>query len=281
MGVKQFLRLLSVGLMTAFYSVIAHAEYAWNFPAPATPMAADTLHVHNEFMLIVAVIFVVVLSIMIYSLVNHRKSKGYKASKFTGPANKRQLLWTLVPFAILLYIDFILMGIPAYHSIEIMQDTKSNADMAIKVVGSQWRWQYEYLDGEAQGVKFVSNLSTPQDQIDNKAEKGENYLLEVDNHLVLPVGKKVRILLTSTDVIHNWWVPAFGAARDAIPGFLRETWVKIDVPGTYTGQCKELCGRGHGFMPIVVDAVSQEEYSKWVAQQKEKLAAASAGADKE
>jgi cytochrome c oxidase subunit 2 len=148
-------------------------------------------------------------------------------------------------------------------------------------VGSQWRWQYEYLDGEAQGIKFVSNLSTPQDQIDNKAEKGQNYLLEVDNHVVLPVGKKVRILLTSTDVIHNWWVPAFGAARDAIPGFLRETWVKIDVPGTYTGQCKELCGRGHGFMPIVVDAVSQQEYSKWVAQQKEKLAAASAGADKE
>jgi cytochrome c oxidase subunit 2 len=232
-------------------------------------------------MLIVMVIFVVVLGIMIYSLVNHRKSKGYKPSKFTGPANKRQLIWTLVPFAILLYIDFILMGIPAFHSIEIMQDTKSNADMAIKVVGSQWRWQYEYLDGEAQGIKFVSNLSTPQDQIENKADKGENYLLEVDNHLVLPVGKKVRILLTSTDVIHNWWVPAFGAARDAIPGFLRETWVKVDVPGTYTGQCKELCGRGHGFMPIVVDAVSQEEYSKWVAQQKEKLAAASAGADKE
>lgn len=281
MGVKQFLRFLSVGLISALYSVVAHAEYTWNFPAPATPMAADTLHVHNEFMLIVMVIFVVVLGIMIYSLVNHRKSKGYKPSKFTGPANKSQLIWTLVPFAILLYIDFILMGIPAFHSIEIMQDTKSNADMAIKVVGSQWRWQYEYLDGEAQGVKFVSNLSTPQDQIENKADKGENYLLEVDNHLVLPVGKKVRILLTSTDVIHNWWVPAFGAARDAIPGFLRETWVKVDVPGTYTGQCKELCGRGHGFMPIVVDAVSQEEYSKWVAQQKEKLAAASAGADKE
>ena len=281
MGVKQFLKLLSVALMSMVYSGMANAAYTWNFPTPVTPMAEDTLHVHNEFMVIVGVIFIVVLGIMIYSLVNHRKSQGFKPSKFTGPANKRQLLWTLVPFAILLYIDFILMGIPAYHSIEIMRDTKTNADMVIKVTGSQWRWQYEYMDGEAQGVKFVSDLSTPQDQIDNKAEKGQNYLLEVDNHVVLPVGKKVRILLTSTDVIHNWWVPAFGAARDAIPGFLRETWVKVDVPGTYTGQCKELCGRGHGFMPIVVDAVSQEEYSKWAADQKAKLAAASAGADKE
>ena len=277
----RFLRLLSVGLVFSLCSISAHAEYAWNFPLPATPMAADTLQVHNKFMLIVMVIFLIVLGIMIYSLVNHRKSKGYKPAEFTGPANRFQLLWTLVPFAILLFIDFILMGIPAYHSVLTMQDTKTNADMAIKIVGSQWRWQYEYLDGEAKGVKFVSNLSTPQDQIDNKAEKGANYLLEVDNHLVLPVGKKVRILLTSTDVIHNWWVPSFGAARDAIPGFLRETWVTIETPGTYTGQCKELCGRGHGFMPVVVDAVSQEEYSKWVGQQKAKLAAASAGADKQ
>ena len=277
----QFLSKVFFGLFFALSGSSAFADYTWNFPTPVTPMALDTLQVHNKFMVVVSIIFVVVLGIMIYSLVNHRKSKGQKASKATGPSTKSQIIWTIVPFAILLYIDFILMGIPAYHSVLLMEDTKTNADMVVKVTGLQWRWQYEYMDGDARGIKFVSNLSTPQDQIENKADKGENYLLEVDNHLVLPVGKKVRILLTSTDVIHNWWVPAFGAARDAIPGFLRETWVKVDVPGTYAGQCKELCGRGHGFMPIVVDAVSQEEYSKWVAQQKEKLAAASAGADKE
>lgn len=278
--VMQFLKKAVLGVMMTMTSLVAHAEYTWNFPMPATPMAADTLHVHNKFMVIVMIIFVVVLAIMIYSIVNHRKSKGYKAATFSGPSTKSQVLWTLVPFAILMYIDFILMGIPAYHSIVMMEDTKTNADMVIKVTGSQWRWQYEYLDGEAQGIKFVSNLTTPQDQIDNQADKGKDYLLEVDNHLVVPVGKKVRVLLTATDVIHNWWVPAFGSARDAIPGFLRETWVRVDVPGTYRGQCKELCGKGHGFMPIVVDAVSAEDYTKWVADQKTKLAAASAGADK-
>jgi cytochrome c oxidase subunit 2 len=267
--------------MLAATSMAAHAEYAWNFPKPATPMAVDTLHVHNKFMLITMVIFVVVLAIMIYSIYTHRKSKGYKAATFTGPSTKAQVFWTLVPFAILLYIDFILMGIPAYHSVVMMENTKNDAEMVIKVTGMQWRWQYEYMDGDAQGIKFVSNLTTPEDQIYNKAPKGENYLLEVDNHLVLPVDKKVRILLTSTDVIHTWWVPAFGVARDAIPGFLRETWAQIDEPGTYRGQCKELCGKGHGFMPVVVDAVPEEEFKAWVAAKKQELAAESAGADKE
>ncbi len=278
--VMQFLKKAGLGVLLAMLSMAAHAEFTWNFPTPATPMAMDTLHVHNKFMVIVMIIFLVVLGIMIYSIVNHRKSKGYKPATFTGPSTRSQVIWTLVPFAILLYIDFILMGIPAYHSVVMMEDTKTNADMVVKVTGSQWRWQYEYMSGDAQGIKFVSNLSTPQDQIDNKEPKGEHYLLEVDNHLVLPVGKKVRILLTSTDVIHNWWVPAFGSARDAIPGFLRETWVRVDVPGTYRGQCKELCGKGHGFMPVVVDAVPEDQYKVWVADQKVKLAAASAGADK-
>jgi cytochrome c oxidase subunit 2 len=277
----QFLKKVGMGLMFAVWSLAAHAEYAWNFPKPVTPMAADTLHVHNKFMVIIMVIFVVVLAIMIYSIIKHRKSKGYKAADFTGPSTRAQVIWTLVPFAILLYIDFILMGIPAYHSVVLMEDTKNNAEMVIKVTGSQWRWQYEYMDGEAQGIKFVSNMTTPEDQIQNKAEKGENYLLEVDNHLVLPVDKKVRILLTSNDVIHTWWVPAFGAARDAIPGFLRETWVKIEEPGTYRGQCKELCGKGHGFMPVVVDAVPEDKYKEWVAAKKTEMTAASADSAKE
>jgi cytochrome c oxidase subunit 2 len=277
----QFLSKVFFGLFFALSGSSAFADYTWNFPTPVTPMALDTLQVHNKFMVVVSIIFIVVLGIMIYSLVNHRKSKGQKASKATGPSTKSQIIWTIVPFAILLYIDFILMGIPAYHSVLLMEDTKTNADMVVKVTGLQWRWQYEYMDGDAKGIKFVSNLSTPQDQIDNKASKGKDYLLEVDNRLVLPVDKKVRLLMTSTDVIHNWWVPAFGSARDAIPGFLRETWVKIEKPGTYRGQCKELCGKGHGFMPVVVDAVSEKEFKAWAQDQKVKLAAANAGADKQ
>lgn len=277
----RLLRRIGLGMMLALWSVAANAELNWNFPKPVTPMAADTLHVHNKFMVIIMVIFLVVLGIMIYSIVNHRKSKGYQAAQFSGPSTRAQVLWTLVPFAILIYIDFILMGIPAYHSVVMMEDTKNGADMVVKVTGMQWRWQYEYMDGDAQGIKFVSNLKTPEDQILNKAEKGEHYLLEVDNELVLPVDKKVRILLTSNDVIHTWWVPQFGTARDAIPGFLRETWAKIEEPGVYRGQCKELCGKGHGFMPVVVKAVPEEEYKAWVAAKKQEMESASAGAEKE
>lgn len=279
--VMQFIRKAGLSILLAMTSFAAHAEYAWNFPKPVTPMALDTLHVHNKFMLITMAIFVIVLAVMIYSIVVHRKSRGYKASNFTGPSTKSQVFWTLVPFAILLYIDFILMGIPAYHSVVMMEDTKTDAEMVIKITGSQWRWQYEYMDGEAQGIKFVSNLTTPQEQIQNQAEKTPEYLLEVDNPLVLPVGQKVRVLLTASDVIHNWWIPAFGSARDAIPGFLRETWVKVEEPGIYRGQCKELCGKGHGYMPAVVKALPESEYKTWVAAKKQELAAASAGADKE
>jgi cytochrome c oxidase subunit II len=268
-------------LALILWSFAAYAEMNWNFPKPVTPMALDTLHVHNKFMVISMIIFFAVLGIMIYSIINHRKSKGHTASTFTGPTTKSQVFWTLVPFVLLLYIDFILMGIPAYHSVIMMEDTKNGADMVLKVTGMQWRWQYEYMDGDAKGIKFVSNLKTPQDQIDGKAEKGAEYLLEVDNPVVLPVGKKVRVLLTANDVIHTWWVPQFGTARDAIPGFLRETWVKIEEPGTYKGQCKELCGKGHGFMPVVVNAVSDAEFKTWADSKKTELAAASAGADKE
>ncbi|WP_049821880.1 cytochrome c oxidase subunit II [Methylovorus sp. MP688] len=268
-------------LLGALLPLTAHADYAWNFPKPVTPMALDTLQVHNKFMIIVMVIFVVVLGIMIYSIVMHRKSRDYQPAGFTGPSTRAQLFWTLVPFAILLYIDFILMGIPAFHSVVAMEDTRTDADMVIKVTGSQWRWQYEYMDGPAKGISFVSNMTTPQEQINNQAAKNPEYLLEVDNPLVLPTDKKVRVLLTSSDVIHNWWIPAFGAARDAIPGFLRETWVKIEEPGTFRGQCKELCGKGHGFMPAVVIAKNEQEFNAWATSKKAELQAAAAGADKE
>ncbi|MBZ0096659.1 MAG: cytochrome c oxidase subunit II [Sulfuricella sp.] len=266
------------GFAAIFSSGLVHAEYAWNFPEPVTPLALDTLHVHNKFMLISIAIFFAVLAIMIYSIFAHRKSKGHQPADFTGPSTKSQVIWTLVPFALLLFIDFVVMGIPAYHSVVMMEDTKTDADMVLKVTGSQWKWQYEY---PAEGIKFVSTMTTSEEQIYNKEAKGEHYLLDVDNHVVLPVNKKVRILLTSTDVIHTWWIPQFGAKRDAIPGFMRETWAKIEKPGIYRGQCAELCGKGHGFMPIVVEAVSEADYKVWVAQQKAKQVSAAASAERE
>ncbi len=270
----QVFKKIGLGLAAMLASLNAFADYSWNFPEPVTPMALDTLHVHNKFMLISMLIFAVVLAIMIYSIFAHRKNKGYKAVEDKAPSTAVEIFWVLVPFVILLLIDFVIMGIPAYHSVVMMEDTRDKADMVIKITGSQWRWQYEYLDGDAQGIKFVSNLTTTADQQHNAAEKDENYLLEVDNHLVLPVGEKVRILMTASDVLHNWWVPQFGSSRVAVPGFIRETWVQVDKAGTYRGQCKELCGKGHGYMPVVVDAVPMEDYKVWAAAKKVELAKA-------
>ena len=275
---KVFLKLGAV--FFAVGSTVAYADYQWNFPEPVTPIARDTMHVHNLFSVICIVIFLVVLAIMIYSIINHRKGKIANPSTATGPSTKVQVFWTLVPFMILLYIDFILIGIPAWHAIVMMEDTKTDAQMVIKVTGSQWKWQYDYPE---EGISFVSTLTTPASQIDNSEAKGEHYLLEVDNPLVLPINKKIRFLMTSSDVIHEWWVPAFASKRNAIPGFIREIWATIEKPGTYRGQCTELCGKGHGYMPVVVEAVTQEKYDEWVANQKQKMqpVAVTASADKE
>ncbi len=269
------LAIAASGLL-ALLPASALADYTWNFPTPVTPIARDTLKIHNEFMIIIGVLFIVVFAIMIYSMIKHRKSIGHQPAKFSGPTGTVQWIWALVPFGILLFIDFVLMGIPAYHAVVDMEDTKTRADMVLKVTGMQWKWQYEYPEA---GVRFISNMSTPREQIANKEAKGEHYLLEVDNEVVLPVGKKVRVLLTATDVIHTWWVPQFGVKRDAVPGFLRETWVKIEEPGVYRGQCAELCGKDHGFMPVVVRAVPEPEYAAWIEKKKGEQAAA-AGADK-
>jgi cytochrome c oxidase subunit II len=270
----QGMKKLGVSAFALLYSLSARADYTFNFPDPVTPMALDTLHVHNKFMLITAVIFVVVLAIMIYSIVKHRHDKGYKAVVDKPPSTTVEIFWTLIPFVILLLIDFVIMGIPAYHSVVMMEDTRDQSTMVIKITGSQWRWQYEYLDGDAKGIKFVSNLATSNDQLNNKEEKGEHYLLEVDNPLVLPVGEKVRILMTASDVLHNWWVPQFGSSRVAVPGFIRETWVQVEKAGVYRGQCKELCGKGHGYMPVVVNAVSKEEFAAWAGKKQEEQKAA-------
>jgi cytochrome c oxidase subunit 2 len=215
-------------------------------------------------------IFVVVFGAMFYSIARHRKSLGAKPASFHDNV-KLEVLWTIIPFLILVG-----MAIPSTATLIEMEDT-SKSDMTVKITGYQWKWKYDYPDHD---VSFFSNLSTPADQIENRADKGEHYLLEVDNPVVLPVGKKVRFLLTANDVLHAWWVPQLGVKKDAIPGFINEMWTRIDQPGVYRGQCAELCGKDHGFMPIVVNAVSQEDFDKWVASQKQRAASDAAAADK-
>jgi cytochrome c oxidase subunit 2 len=219
------------------------------------------------------VIFVGVFGTMFYSVLKHRKSQGYKAANFHHSTTV-EIIWTIIPF-------FILVGMayPATKTIIAMKDT-SSADITIKTTGYQWKWGYDYITGEGEGISFFSNLATPKAQINNAASKNENYLLEVDNPLVVPVGKKVRILLTANDVIHAWWVPALGAKQDAIPGYVRDTWFTADKPGTYRGQCAELCGKEHGFMPIVVEVVEPQKYAQWVAEQKKKSAATAVDTNK-
>ena len=260
-----------VGAVLSLVAGGAQAAYALNLHAPVTEIARQIYDLHMLIVYVCLAIFVVVFGIMFYSLYKHRKSVGHEAAQF-HEHHVLEIIWTIIPAVIL-----IAMAIPATRTILAMKDT-SAADMTVKVTGHQWKWEYDYIGKD---VKFISNLSTTQDQIDGKSEKGENYLLEVDNPMVVPVGKKVRVLLTAEDVIHSWSVPSFGVKQDAIPGFIKETWFKADAPGTYRGQCSELCGKAHGFMPIVVEAVSEEKYAAWIDAKKAEAAAGAAGADKE
>ena len=266
-------KMLSALLGTVLSTVMggAQAAYELNLKAPATEIAGQIYDLHMLIVYVCLAIFVVVFSVMFYSIYKHRKSVGHKAVQF-HEHHMLEVVWTIIPALIL-----IAMAVPATKTIFAMKDTTA-ADMTVKVTGYQWKWEYDYLDKD---VRFISTLITPQDQIDNKAEKGENYLLEVDNPMVVPTGKKVRVVLTANDVIHAWWVPEFGVKQDAIPGFIKEVWFKVDKEGTYRGQCAELCGKAHGFMPIVVEAVSEEKYSEWIASKKDAAAAANAGSDKE
>ena len=250
---------LATGIFLTLFSGVAAAAYEYNLPPPVTPIGREILGLHNAIFLICVVIFVVVFGAMFYSIFAHRKSRGYKAAKF-HESTTVEIVWTAIPFFIL-----VAMAIPSTATLLRMEDTKTAADLVVKVTGHQWKWQYEYLD---QDINFFSVLSTPSDQIENKSPKGEHYLLEVDKPLVIPVGKKVRFLITANDVIHSWWVPAFGVKKDAIPGFINESWTRVDEAGTYRGQCAELCGKDHGFMPIVVEVKSAADYSAWVASQK-------------
>jgi cytochrome c oxidase subunit 2 len=258
--------LLAGGLMTGLWTVAAAAQSRIDFQTPQSPIAREVYDLHLIILGICVVIFVGVFGVMLYSIIKHRKSAGYKAAHFHENTTV-EMIWTIVPFFVL-----IVMMIPSSNVLLAMRDA-SSPDMTIKVTGYQWKWGYEYLQGEGQGIQFYSTLATPRDQIEGREPKGPNYLLEVDNPLVVPVGKRVRVLTTAQDVIHSWWVPALGVKQDANPGFIRDAWFKADAPGVYRGQCAELCGKDHGFMPIVVHAVTPEKYASWVAGQKKMMVA--------
>ncbi|MFQ6021341.1 MAG: cytochrome c oxidase subunit II [Acidiferrobacterales bacterium] len=267
---RRFLSLISgVGLLVA--SKLAGAAYEYDFPTPVTPIARDILDLHHLIFFICVIIFIGVFGVMFYSVYAHRKSLGHKAAKF-HENSKLEVVWTIIPFLIL-----VAMAIPSTAVLLDMDDV-SESDMTVKITAYQWKWRYDYLDHD---VGFFSVLATPRAQIGNEEAKGPHYLLEVDNPLVLPVDKKVRLLVTTADVLHAWWVPQLGIKKDGIPGFINEMWARIEKPGTYRGQCAELCGKDHGFMPIVVEAVSEDAFNKWVGEQKQLAMAAAAGADKE
>jgi cytochrome c oxidase subunit 2 len=235
-----------------------------------TPGVTDISHkvydLHMLIFKICVVICVGVFAVLIYSIFKHRKSKGAKAASF-HESTTVEIIWTTIPFLILVG-----MAIPATRTLLALEDTR-DSDMSIKVTGYQWKWKYDYLN---EGISFFSSLSTPRAEIENKEAKGENYLLEVDNPIVVPINKKIRFLFTSNDVIHSWWVPDLGWKQDAIPGFINDAWTELKEPGVYRGKCAELCGKDHGFMPIVLVAKTEEDYQTWVKEQKAGAAAAAA-----
>lgn len=260
---KKLAVLLSgLGLSMAGTSV-AWADYALNLTEGVTQVSREIHDLHMLIMWICVAIGVVVYGIMFYSIYHHRKSKGAVAAHFHENTTL-EVVWTIIPFLILVG-----MAIPSTKSMIDAYDT-SKADMTIKVTGYQWKWRYEYL---GENIDFFSNLdrkSNEARQLGSRINPASvpNYLLDVDNPVVVPVGKKIRFLFTAADVIHSWWVPDLGWKKDAIPGFITDAWATIQKPGIYRGQCTELCGRDHGFMPIVVNAVSEDEYKAWLAQQK-------------
>ncbi|XZG70311.1 cytochrome c oxidase subunit II [Chitinibacteraceae bacterium HSL-7] len=257
--------------MAALGSLLASGGEAasdWSFQPPQTLIAHDIAALHTWIMIVITVIFVAVFGVMFYSILKHRKSLGHAAKPFHENTTV-ELLWTIIPALIL-----VVMAWPAAKVVLAQRDTR-DAQLTVKVTGYQWFWGYDYLD---YGFGFKSRLATPRNQIENyqaSTGKNEHYLLEVTEPLVVPVGTKVRMLVTSNDVIHSWGVPAFGVKQDAIPGFVRDIWFKAEREGTFRGQCVELCGRDHGFMPIVVKVVSSEAFKGW-AQEQQKAAKAAA-----
>lgn len=253
---------LITALGAAAVSMAARAEYGLNLQPPATPIAREIMTLHNGIMIACFVIFILVFGVMFYSLFAHRKSRGVEPAKFSH-STKLEILWTIIPTLILVGFAW-----PSTGTLIAMEDT-SESELTIKVTAYQWKWHYEYMGSN--GVGYYSTLSTPADEILDKAEQNENYLLEVDNNMIIPAQTKVRLLITSADVLHAWWIPAFGIKKDAIPGFINEAWINVDGPGLYRGQCVELCGKDHGYMPIVAEVKSKGDFAAWLDQQQAKL----------
>ncbi len=257
--------------LAVFWSAASQAEYGLNMTEGVTRVSREVYELHMLIFWICVVIGVFVFGAMFYSMYHHRKDKGAVPAQF-HESTTVEVLWTIIPMLILIG-----MAIPATRVLIALEDA-SEPDLTVTVTGYQWKWKYEYLD---EGVSFFSTLATPREQIAGLEEKGEHYLLEVDNPLVLPVGKKVRILTTAADVIHAWWVPDLGWKRDAIPGYINESWTFIEKPGVFRGQCAELCGKDHDFMPVVVDARPEEEFNLWLAGLKGQQLAVAGADDRE
>ena len=232
-------------------------EPRFNMTRGATEISQQVFDLHMTIFYICVAIALVVFSLMFWSIIHHRKAKGVVPAQFHG-SMKIEILWTAIPVLIL-----IAMAVPATRTLIAMEDV-SASELTVLVTGSQWKWHYKYLDYP---IEFYSVLATPRAQIANEAEKSPDYLMAVDKPLVLPTGKKVRFLLTADDVIHSWWVPDFAIKKDAVPGFINETWTRVDKPGLYYGKCAELCGRDHGFMPVAVEVKTPEDFEAWAAQQ--------------
>lgn len=264
------IRLLFVSAIGLLFppQLIAASEY--NMTQGVTEISGKVYDLHMLIFYICCAIALVVFGVMFYAIIHHRKSKGAVAADF-HESTKVEIIWTVIPILIL-----VAMAIPATKTLVAMEDT-SESDLTIKITGSQWKWHYRYFEED---IEFFSLLSTNVEEIEGDKEKGENYLLEVNNPLVLPINRKIRFLMTSDDVIHSWWVPDFAVKKDTVPGFINESWTKIDKPGIYRGQCAELCGRAHGFMPIVVHAMTEENYERWLVEKKQQMAQAKAEAKK-
>jgi cytochrome c oxidase subunit 2 len=272
---KNFLYLLSTLLATSAHAVNdlpgGPAVNQMNFHPAVTQLSIDQHMLHNGMMIACTVIFVAVFGVMFYSILKHRKSLGHKAANFHESVTV-EIIWTIVPFLIV-----IAMGLTATKTLVYSKDT-SNADLTIKATGHQWKWGYDYIKGEGEGIGFISTLDSSHRELSNSGlPKGtvipDDYLFKVDNPMVVPVGKKIRIITTATDVIHAFAVPSFGIKQDAIPGFVRDTWFRTDKIGDYHGQCQELCGKEHAYMPIHIKVVSAVDYTAWVDVEQKKAAA--------
>lgn len=242
------------------------AQWPLNMTEGVTSVSQEVHGLHMQIFWWCVGIGVVVFGAMFYTMVMHRKSRGAEASNFHDHLGL-EVAWTVIPFIIL-----IIMAIPATKTLKNIYNT-DGAELDILITGYQWKWQYEYLDDDGENVSFFSVLSTPRSQIDDSEEQGEHYLLEVDEPMYIPIGKKVRFLVTAADVIHSWWVPDLAVKRDAIPGYVHEAWTRVEEPGVFRGQCTELCGKDHAYMPVVVHAVPQAEFDAWLGEKRAKAQA--------